>query len=516
MGTRPVRITSRKGLAVGLAAAVMTAASALGSAPANAAPVTVLEENWASCTSDASTLYPTSGSPAAMTGGGTVGIRTYVAPTSSLSCPDWTAAGQAWLVDVASNSNPGAPVAGSKAMYLNEGNKVNTMGTMQRTLNGLTPGGYYEISVLAWKDAGNGATTLEVNVTSGSATTSYTMPFSASNAGPQTVKLQFPVVTNSAVISLTGGILSDSSPIIGSVIVTSRPTAIFDANGGEGTMASQTAAEPTALNVNTFTKPDCTFAGWNTAANGTGASYADGAEYAFDQDVTLYAQWGGCPAPPAPSTPTTPTWTITLEPNGGTCTVSSVSGASGSWAPLPGSSECTRVGYELSSWNVSPDGKGTAFAPGGSTQLTGDNQLFAIWSPAATRPAEESLPSGTQPASGPTPQEAPKKPTAIIRRADAAVLFAASSAELSAEAKDSLRQLVRKTGRTVVTVISVGYVQRSGSSANDQSLSKARAENVADSLRGLGVKGAYTVRGDGVGGPRAKDRKVVVTVTYRK
>ena len=493
-----------------LTGAVMTAASTFGSAPAGAAPVTVLAENWASCTSDASTLYPMSPNPPAMTGGGTVGIRTYVAPTSSLSCPGWTAAGQAWLVDVESNSNSGAPEAGSKAMYLNEGNKVNTMGTMERTLSGLTPGGYYEINVLAWKDAGNGATTLEVSVTSGSASTEYTMPFSASNSGPQTVQLQFPVETNSAVISLTGGILSDSSPIIGSVTVTSRPTAIFDANGGEGTMASQTAAEPAALNANAFTKPDCSFAGWNTAANGTGTPYADEAEYAFDEDVTLYAQWVGCPAPPTPLTPTTPTWTITLEPNGGACTVASISGASGTWVNLPGPSECSRAGYELTSWNDSASGSSTGFAPGKPTQLTGDNELFAIWTPTAT-------PSPMEPSSnGPSPQAAPEKPTAQMRKAHATVLFAASSAALTAEGKATLRNLVRKTGDDAVTVVSVGFVQKSGSSSNDQSLSTARAKAVGAFLRGQGVKGAYTVRGDGVGGPGAKDRKVVVTVTYRR
>lgn len=36
---------------------------------------------------------------------------------------------------------------------------------------------------------------------------------------------------------------------------------------------------------------DFAFAGWNTAADGSGDSYADGAQLTLTQDVTLYAQW---------------------------------------------------------------------------------------------------------------------------------------------------------------------------------------------------------------------------------
>lgn len=101
-------------------------------------------------------------------------------------------------------------------------------------------------------------------------------------------------------------------------------------------------------------------------------------------------------------------------------------------------------------------------------------------------------------------------------QAGATVLFAADSAALTEQGKAALRALVQKTGKDAVKVASVGFVQKSGSSSNNQSLSTTRAKAVGAYLRGLGVKGAYSVRGDGVGGPAAKDRKVVVTVTYRK
>ena len=76
----------------------------------------------------------------------------------------------------------------------------------------------------------------------------------------------------------------------------------FDGNGSTGgnTASQQIAAGNTAsLNANGFTRTGYAFTGWNTAADGSGTSYADGDDYAVtpatgDATVTLYAQW----APP--------------------------------------------------------------------------------------------------------------------------------------------------------------------------------------------------------------------------
>ncbi|MBS4028758.1 MAG: InlB B-repeat-containing protein, partial [Ignavibacteriales bacterium] len=70
-------------------------------------------------------------------------------------------------------------------------------------------------------------------------------------------------------------------------------TVTFDNNTGTGTMSNQSANynTPTALTTNTFTKTGYTFSGWNTAADGSGTAYADGANYNFTASITLYAQW---------------------------------------------------------------------------------------------------------------------------------------------------------------------------------------------------------------------------------
>ena len=74
---------------------------------------------------------------------------------------------------------------------------------------------------------------------------------------------------------------------------TQNPVITFDANGGKGTMGTQTVKpnEATDLTANSFTRADYDFTGWNTAADGTGTDYADKTNITTNENVTLYAQW---------------------------------------------------------------------------------------------------------------------------------------------------------------------------------------------------------------------------------
>ena len=75
------------------------------------------------------------------------------------------------------------------------------------------------------------------------------------------------------------------------------PTVTFDANGGNGSLASQSASKATALtqNAGAITRSGYTFNGWNASANGNGTAYADGASYPFTASATLYARWACTP-----------------------------------------------------------------------------------------------------------------------------------------------------------------------------------------------------------------------------
>ena len=69
-------------------------------------------------------------------------------------------------------------------------------------------------------------------------------------------------------------------------------TVTFNGNGNDGgSMAPQTDSSSKALTANAFTKTGYDFSIWNTAADGSGTNYADGVNYSFAADMTLYAQW---------------------------------------------------------------------------------------------------------------------------------------------------------------------------------------------------------------------------------
>ena len=71
----------------------------------------------------------------------------------------------------------------------------------------------------------------------------------------------------------------------------------YDANGGSDAPAAQQKGEYVQLTLRSTlpTREGYTFSGWNTAQDGSGDSYAPGAPYAADADVTLYAQWTALP-----------------------------------------------------------------------------------------------------------------------------------------------------------------------------------------------------------------------------
>ena len=140
-------------------------------------------------------------------------------------------------------------------------------------------------------------------------------------------------------------------------------TVTFDANNGTGTMNPQTftSGVAQALTANAFTRNGYTFKEWNTQADGSGTSYADGAQVTLTENLTLYAQW----------TPTN--YTITYDLDGGTNdsanpTSYTVEDSITLKAP-------TKTGYTFNGWTL--DGKTITEIK----DLTGDITLIATWTP---------------------------------------------------------------------------------------------------------------------------------------
>ena len=79
-------------------------------------------------------------------------------------------------------------------------------------------------------------------------------------------------------------------------LTVSSYTVSYNSNGGSGTMTDASSPYTPGANVtvltNTFTRSGFVFSGWNTAANGSGTSYANASTITgIAANTTLYAQW---------------------------------------------------------------------------------------------------------------------------------------------------------------------------------------------------------------------------------
>jgi hypothetical protein len=87
--------------------------------------------------------------------------------------------------------------------------------------------------------------------------------------------------------------------------------------------------------------------------------------------------WGNCPT--GVTAGSVPQITIDIDPNGGTCVTSKVTGVQNSWGKAPGVDDCTRPGFFFTGYNTSPDGKGIWISKLGDIHFTGDNRIYAQW-----------------------------------------------------------------------------------------------------------------------------------------
>lgn len=150
---------------------------------------------------------------------------------------------------------------------------------------------------------------------SSSGAQNWSMTINGTNVGSGTIPTTGAAVGNTAVSGMTGltGTVTivislsgatgtgtfrlDDFTLFGSTSCGgSSHTVTFNGNGNDGgSMSNQTASGSTALTTNAFTKTGCSFTVWNTASDGSGTSYTNGATYDFSADITLYAQWNCSP-----------------------------------------------------------------------------------------------------------------------------------------------------------------------------------------------------------------------------
>ena len=146
-------------------------------------------------------------------------------------------------------------------------------------------------------------------------------------------------------------------------------TISFDANGGTGSMQSIKVVKGSKATLldNEFTRTDFNFKGWNTKADGSGASYSNKQSFALNSDIILYAQWEKVEYT-----------TITFNANGGSGSMQSISVVKGSSTTLPDAT-FTRSGYNFKGWNTKADGSGFAYQNKQSIASHNNLTLYAQW-----------------------------------------------------------------------------------------------------------------------------------------
>ena len=146
-------------------------------------------------------------------------------------------------------------------------------------------------------------------------------------------------------------------------------TIMYNANNGSGAPSSQTKVQNVDVTLSTTvpTRSGYQFAGWNTSANGSGTSYAAGAVYSENSNVTLYAQWKQV-------------FTITYNANGGSGAPSDQSKVQGDTITLS-TNKPTKTGNTFTGWNTSSGGSGTSYATGATYSADSSITLYAQWKP---------------------------------------------------------------------------------------------------------------------------------------
>jgi autotransporter-associated beta strand protein len=134
---------------------------------------------------------------------------------------------------------------------------------------------------------------------------------------------------------------------------------------------TKTENQPITLATNSgdLAKDGFTFAGWNTAADGTGTNYAEGATYTANGDATLYARW----ALP---------YTITYDGNDNTSGTAPDPQVALQDVPATlaiNSGNLAKTDFVFSGWNTAADGTGTNYTAGASYTGNADITLYARW-----------------------------------------------------------------------------------------------------------------------------------------
>jgi len=138
-------------------------------------------------------------------------------------------------------------------------------------------------------------------------------------------------------------------------------TVNYNYNGVDGSPASATVNAGSAVTLPTPTRANYTFNGWSDGSN----TYAGGASYTVNGNVTLTAQW------------TIIQYTVNYNYNGGSGSPASATVNAGSATTLPATP--TRSGYRFTGWYTAASGGTKVGDANASYTPTGNVTVYAQW-----------------------------------------------------------------------------------------------------------------------------------------
>ena len=168
------------------------------------------------------------------------------------------------------------------------------------------------------------------------------------------------------------------------LVIQNPCTITYDTNGAtsgsvpaDGKNPYSAGATATVLgNTGALAKDGYSFAGWNTATDGSGTTYILGNTLAISGDTTLYALWS-----------LIPTYSVIYNGNGSTGGSVPADGnpylSDATVTVLGNTGDLTKTGgYGFLNWNTAADGSGTNYSAGETFAMGSANvTLYAQWTP---------------------------------------------------------------------------------------------------------------------------------------
>jgi uncharacterized repeat protein (TIGR02543 family) len=197
---------------------------------------------------------------------------------------------------------------------------------------------------------------------------------------------------------VTGGCWFDNLTYDKGAVTTHTVT--YNANGATAGSVPSTQTKPSGVNIPVSTnsgslaRSGFTFAGWNTAANGSGTSFAPGVPYTSNANTTLFAQWTAAT-----------THTISYNANqatGGAAPANQIKPQNEALMLAENTGNLIRSGFAFAGWNTAANGTGTDYDPGQTYTANANLMLHAKWAAISTKtlrimPMGDSITAGTVP-----------------------------------------------------------------------------------------------------------------------